>query len=127
MDSSVDEAMSLLNKWKVEKCLIGVSFFASPPEGRRTAEFFTVGAIKEAIGASAVVSNDVNWCRFRFDVPGISFKYVEPWDRELTMNGIDPDFERLTEGALSVKWPDGCSCLFAVLREGTAFLRDDEK
>ena len=49
MDSSVDEAMSLLNKWKVEKCLIGgVSFFASPPEGRRTAEFFTVGAIERS-------------------------------------------------------------------------------
>jgi hypothetical protein len=126
MISSFDEAMSLFSKWKTEQCLIGVGFFNGPPDADRTVDFTLVGFVKDVSDSSIEFFNDSDTCCFRFDRSGTVFEYLEARDRKLTIKGAEKGLlERLTIGSLSVWWKDGSFCVFAVMREGTAFVRDE--
>jgi hypothetical protein len=119
MISSLDEAMSLLKKWKHDRSSIAVAFFSGPHKAPRSVEFHILGRVTKASRALVEISTDDDLYWFRFDRPGTSFEYMEPGDRELAWKGTRRELAAgLAGGFLYVEWDDGCCCILAPLREG---------
>ena len=119
MISSLDEAMSLLKKWKRDRSLIAVAFFSGPHKAPRSVEFHILGRVTKAARALVEISTDDHLYWFRFDRPRTSFEYMEPDGRELAPKKTSRELAAgLAGGFLHVEWDDGCSCILAPLREG---------
>jgi hypothetical protein len=120
MISSLDEAMSLLSKWKAEGASIVLFMSDGPPDDPESFFFSITGGVRGLSASWVEVSRGTNCCRLRLNLPGTTFHYVESRDPGLLIGDRDrEDAERLFEGCLSVSYDDGTFCVFNVLREGT--------
>lgn len=127
MTSSLESAISLLNKWKADELLVNVGFFDGPLQSPRSFAFSITGVLTRVSENWVEILSGADSLRLRLDLPGVRFEYVEPRDRSLREVGFCEETAelagRLVEGNLSVTWEDGNFCVFSALREGTAFFR----
>jgi len=127
MSLSLEEAIPLLHKWKANRASVILCFSSGRPH--RPLTFFSTltGTLTEVSACWAQISARAGYCRLRLDVPGTHFEQVETWDRKLLISAEEPEVAcRLSEGNLSVSWPDGSFCVLTALREGGGLNSDHE-
>jgi len=118
MTSSLDEAISLLSRWKAAGNSMLLVVSDGSPEDPGAFLFSVSGVVEELTGSWVEVSSGNNRCRLRLDQPGTCFTYVESRDRRLLLDDRDrEDVERLFEGCLSLTFIDETFGVFNVLRE----------
>jgi hypothetical protein len=118
MISSLDEAMSLLRKWKADRNSIVLVVSDGSPDDPELFLFSISGVVNELTDSWVEVRRGTNCCRLRLDQPGACFTYIEARDPRLLIDDRDrEDVERLFEGCLSVSFPGETFCVFNVLRE----------
>jgi hypothetical protein len=118
MRSSLDEAISLLSKWKADRKSIVLLVSNGPPDNPESFMFKITGVVKEISGSWVGVASGTNYCCLKLNRPGARFEYVESRDPKLLLDDRDrDDAERMFEGILSVDFLDEIFCVFNVLRE----------
>jgi hypothetical protein len=117
MISSLDDALTLLNKWKAKSTPVMVGVSGGLFEAPRTFSFSFLGAVTEVSDRRLEVRGDSD-CALRADLSLAAFEYAEPSDRELSLTEDEREEARgVTAGTLAARWPDGYACLFSELRE----------
>jgi hypothetical protein len=125
MNSSLDDAILLLNKWRAESTPIFVTFCEGPPESPRNFALSFFGSVTNVDGLWIDVSNG-GGC-LRLEVSGGSFEYIQPSEQRLSLDVVEREnAEKATEGCLFICWDNGRACLLCELREGTAFVRGED-
>jgi len=127
MSSSFEEVISLLHKWKASQASVILCFSGGRPH--RPLTFFSTltGTLTEVSACWAQISTRKGYCRVRLDVPGTHFEHVETWERKPIIWADGPEVAgRLSEGNLSVTWPDGSFCVLTALREGAGLNSEHE-
>ena len=127
MSFSLEEAISVLHKWKAIHASVILCFSSGRPHRAVTFYSTLTGTLTEVSASWAQISARKGFCRLRLDVPGTHFEHVETWDRKLLIFAEEPEVAgRLSEGNLSVSWPDGSLCVFTALRNGAGLNSDHE-
>ena len=123
MHSSLDEVISLLNKWKADKKLIVVAVSDGDPSNPDSFIFNITGGVKEISNSWVGIEGGPSYGCLNLVRPGASYDYVELSDPKLPITDQDRiDAERLFEGILSVGFDDE---LFYVLNVMRADLNED--
>jgi hypothetical protein len=124
MDSSPDEAMRLLHKWKKDSAIVSVAFSDGTEDRGPTFALTFLGAVSAAAGSALEIARD-SLCSLTLDISLASFKYLEPEDRALPLSDADRSIAtRLISATFSIMWPDGKLCTISALAEGAAFARE---
>ena len=117
MISSLDDALTLLNKWKAHSTPLMVGVSGGRFEAPRTFSFSFLGTVTEVSDRRLEIRGDSD-CSLRADLSLATFEYPEPCDRELGLTEDEREEARgVTAGTLAARWPDGYACLFSELRE----------
>ncbi len=123
MNSSLDEVLSLLNKWKADKKLIVVAVSDGDPSNPDSFIFNITGGVKEISSSWVGIEGGPSYCCLNLVRSGASYDYVELSDPKLPITDQDRiDAQRLFEGILSVGFDDE---LFYVLNVMRADLNED--
>jgi hypothetical protein len=127
MKSSLDEVLSLLNKWKADKKLIVVAVSDGDPSNPDSFIFKITGGVKEISNSWVGIAGGPSYCCLNLTRPGARYDYIELRDPKLPITEQDRvDAERLFEGILSVDFDDELFYVFNVLRVGLDGLPDIE-
>jgi len=127
MSSCFEEAISLLHKWKADQASVILCFSGGRPHKPLTFYCTLTGTLTEVSASWVQILTRKGFCRLRLDVPGTHFEHVETLDRKLLVFAEEPEVAgRLSEGNLSVSWPDGSFCVLTALREGGGLNSDHE-
>jgi hypothetical protein len=117
MKSSLDEVLSLFNKWKADKKLIVVAVSDGDPGNPDSFLFKITGAVKEISSSWVGIAGGPSYCCLKLVRPGARYDYIELRDPKLPITDQDRiDAEGLFEGILSVDFDDELFYVFNVLR-----------
>jgi hypothetical protein len=117
MHSSLDEVISLLNKWKADKKLIVVAASDGDPSNPDSFIFNITGRVKEISSSWVGIEGGPSYCCLNLVRPGASYDYVELSDPKIPITDQDRiAAERLFEGVLSVGFDDELFYVFNVMR-----------
>jgi hypothetical protein len=116
MDSSLEDTMLLLNKWKAESSLIRAEFSDASHANFRANFILRFDGVVRAVSPMMLELSGERF-RFRLRLTGASFKYVEAYDPVLT--DLDLEDRRRAdeafEGCLLID-RDGKLCSLCVMR-----------
>jgi hypothetical protein len=117
MKSTLDEVLSLLNKWKADKKLLVIAVSDGDPSNPDSFLFKITGTVKEISSSWVGIAGGPSYCCLRLVRPGARYDYIELRDPRLPISDQDRnDAEQLFEGILSVDFDDELFYVFNVLR-----------
>jgi hypothetical protein len=127
MKSTLDEVLSLLNKWKADKKLLVIAVSDGDPSNPDSFLFKITGTVKEISSSWVGIAGGPSYCCLRLVRPGARYDYIELRDPRLPISDQDRnDAEQLFEGILSVDFDDELFYVFNVLRVDLGGLPDIE-